>query len=220
MDPEKVPGETALNVDKMCSSKSMFATKEKMEDFYTALSQACFLKNSCELDPERMLINQTISGTEHSHRLLTGVNSSLADSDPEGRWILREVKMSELISESCYRRIFDVEIATTEYIGVVLCISDELELPFAPGTRLHKEGLGLLAVIADLISLALMYYLFGKLKSVNEEYLRILDNNVIRMQDFSLQIRRLAVDDTSQDIRILKLKLWVHMTEILRYGAG
>ena len=54
-----------------------------------------------------------------------------------------------------------------------------------------------------------MYYLFGKLKSINKEYLTILDNNVIRMKDFTIQIKRLAVDHQTQDMRILKLKIWL-----------
>lgn len=61
-----------------------------------------------------------------------------------------------------------------------------------------------------------MYYLFGKLKSINEEYLNILDNNVIRMKDFTIQVRRLRVDHQTQDMRILKLKIWLHFTELLK----
>lgn len=44
----------------------------------------------------------------------------------------------------------------------------------------------MIAVISDILSILVMYYLFAKLKAINEEYLTILDNNVIRMKDFTV----------------------------------
>ena len=84
-----------------------------------------------------------------------------------------------------------------------------------PSGMVHKEELGFIAVICDLLSIMVMYYMFGKLKNMNEEYLTILDNNVIRMKDFSIQVRRLQFDNTTQDVRILKLKLWLHFEDLL-----
>lgn len=63
-----------------------------------------------------------------------------------------------------------------------------------PGIHFHKEELGLIAVCSDMFSLLVMYYVFGKLKAINQEYLQILDDNVIRMQDFTLQIRKIRVE--------------------------
>ena len=84
-----------------------------------------------------------------------------------------------------------------------------------PSGKIHKEELGFIAVICDILSILVMYYMFNKLKRMNDEYLTILDNNVIRMKDFSVQVRRLRFDNTTQDIRILKLKLWLHFEGLL-----
>ena len=35
------------------------------------------------------------------------------------------------------------------------------------------------------------------------------------MKDFSIQVRRLKFDSTTQDLRILKLKLWLHFEDLL-----
>tara|TARA_B110000285_G_C15046419_1_gene574556 strand:+ start:905 stop:1090 length:186 start_codon:yes stop_codon:yes gene_type:complete len=58
--------------------------------------------------------------------------------------------------------------------------------PLLPSFHFHKEELGVIAVISDILSILVMYYLFAKLKAINEEYLTILDNNVIRMKDFTV----------------------------------
>ena len=36
-----------------------------------------------------------------------------------------------------------------------------------PSGQLHKEELGLIAVVSDIISIMVMYYMFGKLKAMN-----------------------------------------------------
>ena len=66
-----------------------------------------------------------------------------------------------------------------------------MSFSMVPSGQLHKEELGLIAVVSDILSIMVMYYMFGKRKAMNEEYLTILDNNVIRMKDFSIQVRRL-----------------------------
>ena len=96
------------------------------------------------------------------------------------------------------------------------CIRDYVVFPPLPSVHFHKEELGVVAVLSDIISIFLMYYFFGKLKNLNEEYLTILDNNVIRMKDFTIQVRRVSIDDATQDLRILKLKIWMHFTNILK----
>jgi hypothetical protein len=66
-----------------------------------------------------------------------------------------------------------------------------------PSGFIHKEEIGFIVVLADIISTFVIYYMFRKMHSLNEEYLTILDNNVIRMKDFSVHVRRLKVDHTA-----------------------
>jgi hypothetical protein len=123
-------------------------------------------------------------------------------------------KLSEMISEKCYQRMYDLEVSQTELIAILSCQKDVMKFQMVPSGRLHKEELGVIAVISDIVSICVIYYMFGKLKLMNDEYLRILDNNVIRMKDFTIQVRRLQFNNTTQDLRILKLKLWLHFEEM------
>lgn len=94
--------------------------------------------------------------------------------------------MSAFISKECYERVFDTEVTNIEYIGILGCIADKVKFKMLPNTYFHKEELGIIVVISDVLSVIVLYYIFGKLKVINQEYLQILDNNVIRMQDFSV----------------------------------
>lgn len=87
--------------------------------------------------------------------------------------------------------MYDQEITSLEYIGITNCIRDYVNFKFIPGLHFHKEELGIIAIVSDILSIIIMYYIFGKLKTINEEYLTILDNNVIRMKDFTIQVKRI-----------------------------
>lgn len=117
--------------------------------------------------------------------------SGFVQFDPNGKWAIKKVKMSDLISKHCYERVFNLESTSLEYIGILSCMTDQLYMPYVSGIKFHKDQLGIISVCIDILSLALMFYLFGKLKSINQEFLTILDNNVIRMKDFTIQIKRL-----------------------------
>lgn len=122
-------------------------------------------------------------------------------------------KLSDMVSKECYRRIYELEVTNLEFITIMGCISDNVKFL---GTKFHKEEIGLITVVIDIISIIFIYYMFGKLNQINDEYLEILDNNVIRMKDFTIQIRMLQIDNSSQDVRILKLKIWLHFNELLK----
>jgi hypothetical protein len=112
----------------------------------------------------------------------------LLEVDPEGKWFTKSLKMSAFISKKCYERIFDQEVTNIEYIGVFGCISDKVKFRMIPNAYFHKEELGIIVIFSDIASVIVLYYIFGKLKAINQEYLQILDDNVIKMQDFSVQI--------------------------------
>ena len=90
------------------------------------------------------------------------------------------------------------------------CIHDRVNFQ-----NIHKESVALIGVICDMISICLIYYFFIKLKQINNEYLEIIDNNVIKMTSFTIQIDNLILDKTMQDLRVLKMKLWLHFQKII-----
>ena len=120
-----------------------------------------------------------------------------------------------MISDSCYNRIYNVKISSIEFIMVAACTNDYVHLPFGDVT-LHIHNLGTIAVITDILSILLSYYIFNKLKLINKEYQEIMDNNIIKMSKFAIRINNIKLDKTTQDARILKMKLWLHFTKILK----
>ena len=187
LDPSIFPKTTDHNIDEDCNFSTMFASDNEKDEFFTSLEQQCYLKNSCIIDPEKMLLNVTLeAGDEIPDDIVHGDWENLIEKDPNGKWYVKSIKMSKLVSEFCYRRIFDQEITNIEYIGIMGCISDKVKLILFPDTYFHKEELGIIVIFSDMISVVIMYYVFNKLKQINLEYLQILDNNVIKMQDFSI----------------------------------
>lgn len=76
------------------------------------------------------------------------------------------------------------------------CVKDFVEVP-GSSKIFHKEELGLITVIVDILSIGLMFFVFYKIKRLNDEYIQILDNNVIRMSKFSVEIRNMKINSSS-----------------------
>lgn len=74
----------------------------------------------------------------------------------------------------------------------------------------------LLLVIIDILSVLIIYALLVRLDKINQQYLAILENNIVKMSKFTIEIRSINLDRTVQDMRILKMKLWLHFTRVLR----
>jgi hypothetical protein len=74
----------------------------------------------------------------------------------------------------------------------------------------------LIFVVADIASLLIVYLLLERLDKINDQYLDILQNNIVKMSNFTVEVRSVTLDKTVQDMRILKMKLWLHFTRVLR----
>ena len=51
--------------------------------------------------------------------------------------------------------------------------------------------------------------------AINEEYLEALDDLIVQMKDFACKIDDVKLDRHSQDSRVIKMKIWLHMTKVL-----
>ena len=78
-----------------------------------------------------------------------------------------------------------MNITQWDYIVVVGCQEDEVDLPFSgggsggkgdSGMKIHKENVGILIVAADMASIMIMAFVFIKVKTINDEYLTIVDD--------------------------------------------
>jgi hypothetical protein len=176
MMPKLIPDKTENNMDKNCSLKTMFKSEEAKAEFELIFKQTCFLKNTCSINYEKMKLNVT---------------------NEDGGWAVEDRKLSEMVSNDCFNRIFEIQVTSNQLIHVVGCKKDIVNFSMVPSGFIHKEEIGFIVVLADIISTLVIYYMFRKMHSLNEEYLTILDNNVIRMKDFSVHVRRLKVDHTA-----------------------
>ena len=129
------------------------------------------------------------------------------------------MKFSTMISDACYNRIYNDQVTSIEFVFVAHCANDLLMIPFT-SESFHKWHLGTFAVVLDILSVLVVYYVFNKLKEINLEYQEIMDNNIIKMSKFAIRINDLLLDKTTQDARILKMKVWLHFSKILEPFAS
>lgn len=165
MNPDIMPSKSINNIDIECNIKTMFKSEESKNEFIKYFRDTCYYKNECEIDFENMLTNVT---------------------KDDNSWEIKTNKLSEMISQTCYERIFDIEITSPQFISIIGCKSDIIAFGLISAGFLHKEEIGFITVVTDILSTLIIYYMFNKLNSMNDEYLEILDNNVIKMKDFSI----------------------------------
>lgn len=123
MDPNMLPNTTENNIDdQICNYHSMFKSDVDREVFYLMFKQKCLFKNSCEIDLENILVNVTESKI---------IKQEWFESES------MTFKMSKMISEACYKRIFKHNIVSNEMIGVVGCTNDKIIIEQF-GFALHK----------------------------------------------------------------------------------
>ena len=71
-------------------------------------------------------------------------------------------------------------------------------------------------MITDILSITIMIYVFKRLQSMNALFIDRVDANQITMKDFSVQVNNTVLDKYTQDIRLVKMKIWLHFTRRFR----
>lgn len=61
-----------------------------------------------------------------------------------------------------------------------------------------------------------MFYVFKRIQTINALYIEKIDANQITMKDFSIQVNNTILDKYTQDIRLVKMKIWLHFTRRFR----
>jgi hypothetical protein len=74
------------------------------------------------------------------------------------------------------------------------------------------EELRYFLLVFDAISISLIIYFFLSLKTINDELCQIMKKNFVKMSDFTIQINQLKLDKTTHDLRMLKMKIWIHFS--------
>jgi hypothetical protein len=118
----------------------------------------------------------------------------------------------DLISDECKGRIANSvggldPITSNQFLMVAKCSGITYGIQ---GWMFHKLEIALICVIFDIVSIGIMIFVFIRLKTLNNEYIDIIDDNQITMKDFTVQINNLVLDKYTQDIRLVKMKIWLH----------
>jgi hypothetical protein len=95
---------------------------------------------------------------------------------------------------------------------VVGCLGDDVILG---DTSIGKQSVLEFAVMFDILSVIILLYFFSKISSLNEEFLKVYDDNHIKMTDFAIQCNDVLMDKHTQDSRLVKMKIWLHFTRII-----
>ena len=106
LKPDLQPGITNYNVDSECNHESIFRTTQDREIFDQYFKDNCNYESTCVFDVEAMAYN-----------------------DPKTNQT-KIAQFSKMISDSCYNRIYNMQISSIEFILVAACTNDYVHLPF------------------------------------------------------------------------------------------
>ena len=85
------------------------------------------------------------------------------------------VSLFDMVSDDCKQRMDEFKVTSYQYIGVVGCKYDDVSVPFTE-LRLHKEWIGIIIIVCDVLSICIIYYFFAKIRTINMEVLRAMDD--------------------------------------------
>ena len=102
-----------------------------------------------------------------------------------------------------------------EFVAIMGCRIEDLKVPFTSSVFFAKKYIGLITISIDFICLYIAAQFYRKLRLLNEEYCRIIDDNDIRMSDFTVRINNFNLSKATQDVRMLKMKIWLHFTQTM-----
>ena len=116
---------------------------------------------------------------------------------------LEKSEILPLLSTKCISRIFSEQITSKYLLTTATCKDDRLHSPFG----IEKKGAGTLIVFFDIVSLMITFYVFSRLILINEEYISTMDNNIVKISSFTIQIDDFKVPKNTKSLRELRFKI-------------
>jgi hypothetical protein len=95
---------------------------------------------------------------------------------------------------------------------VVDCISDSVTLG---SSAIRKESVLVIAVVLDMVCTLIMLRFLWKLEKFFNNFLKVHADHHLAMKDFAISCDNCMIDKTTQDTRLVKMKIWLHFTKIL-----
>lgn len=194
---------TEFNVDPLCefvnktkhTKKNFWVNDEADKAFRSWFEINCYFNKSCTfnttqfgeyynetaLKPSstymdaRESITSRYTADQASEAADDILNDNLEDDTAISK-INQTLGFFDLISDSCKARMNDLKVTSYEFIGVVGCKYDDVKVPLTRQTRLHKEWIGIIIIVCDVLSICIIYYFFSKIRVLNEEVLRAMDD--------------------------------------------
>lgn len=122
------------------------------------------------------------------------------------------------LSEKCKQRILynKFKLTSNQFVLIAGCKSDMVKMyPFQKGMA-HKHDAGIFIIVFEILSILIISFFFKKLNQINNEYLDIIDDMQVDMKDFGIMFKNVKLDKYTQDKPIIKMKLWLHVQEVLK----
>ena len=91
----------------------------------------------------------------------------------------KETSFFDMVSDDCKARMNEFKITSYQYIGVIGCKYDDVAVPFSSKIRLHKEWIGIVILLCDILSILMMYYFFSSIRKLNLEVLEAMDDLLV-----------------------------------------
>lgn len=145
---------TALNLDTHCNSKAdtLFADEAAREEIEGYFLLECYRRHTCVLSPERMARNfNQLFSPYCQDRINTGHGEPKAPAETD-------------------------KLSSNQFIFIVGCRKDYSHLPTTQ-ILLHKEEVGILVVIFDVLGIMLTIMVFNNIRQANDDLLEIIDKN-------------------------------------------
>ena len=92
--------------------------------------------------------------------------------------------LPEKLSDHCINRIKFNEVTSASFIAIVGCQSDMVDFVFKD--RLHKEHVGIMTVVIDMLSILVIAKFIQQLDDINHEIVNKIDRMTVQMKDFSI----------------------------------
>lgn len=119
----------------------------------------------------------------------------------------------EKLSETCRNRAILNKSTSRHFIFVADCASDTVNFL---GNRLHKQVIGFILIMFDIVSTLFMMHVFHRLYVISEEYRDTINEHELTMSDFTVMCRNVRLDRYTQHPTLIKMRIWLHYNSQLK----
>lgn len=101
-----------------------------------------------------------------------------------------------------------------EMFMAIGCKTDKIKNPVS-SNYIEKNNVGYIVIVVDFICMVVCINFYKALLRLNAKYVKIIDSNDIKMTNFTITVKNFKMGKETQDLRMLKMKIWNHFQLIV-----